>query len=104
MSCMPGCMFVHLTVQIHATQKGDYARVDGGNVCDGVKAVESTRGCRRWDGKLVVPTMLEGLLGDLQDRKGRAVVQLLACDVCWQPSMPRIRRGNMCTFITGIIY
>jgi hypothetical protein len=44
MSCMPGCMFVHLTVQIHATQKGDYARVDGGNVCDGVKAVESTRG------------------------------------------------------------
>jgi hypothetical protein len=33
-----------LTVQIHATQKGDYARVDGGNVCDGVKAVESTRG------------------------------------------------------------
>jgi hypothetical protein len=32
-----------LRVQIHATQKGGYARVDGSLVCDGVKAVESTR-------------------------------------------------------------
>jgi len=36
-----------LHVPVHCTDsrytEGDYARIDGGKACDGVKAVESTR-------------------------------------------------------------
>lgn len=85
-----------LLVQIHATHKGGYARVDGSLVCDGVKAVESTRraedGMARWE---IGWRICKISLCDVGSDKGHKAT-----------SMPQIPWGDCrhVYFITSIVY
>jgi hypothetical protein len=82
--------------------EGDYARIDGGKACDGVKAVESTRraedGMGNWHGqeRMVVGTYGSGRLGldwRICEIEGRASLSLPPVTFVGRDkatSMPRI--------------